>query len=117
LWTAALGSPVLALAVADVDDAARLCDYLDRRSPAAVCAVHAVPPDAGREVERDGEDALNLVRSRLAGVDVRLRRETGNPAPAVARAAATAGATEVVVGRGDTARALVGATDLPVTVV
>lgn len=96
------------LAVDDLNTAALLCDHLADRDPDAVHAVHAFAPDAGSTARRDGEEALNVVRSRLgARASVTLYRPEGDVAPVVASLAAETGASEVLVGRdGETARAL-----------
>jgi hypothetical protein len=95
------------LAVATVNDAAALCDHLDD-VPSVVHAVHAFAPGADGVERRDGEEALNVVRSRLgARATVRLHRPEGAVVEGVAAVASEVGAGEVLVGAdGATARAL-----------
>jgi hypothetical protein len=98
------------LPVADVTDAARLCDALVDADPGTVHAVHVFAPDAGETARRDGEEALNVVRSRLgARATVRLHRREGDPATVVPTVAAAVGADTVLVGPGSLADALAGA--------
>lgn len=96
------------LAVATVNDAAALCDHLGDRDLTTLHAVHAFAPDADPTARRDGEEALNVVRSRLgARATVRLHRPEGDVVDGVAAVADDVGATEVLVGGdGATARAL-----------
>lgn len=96
------------LAVDDVDTAAALCDAL-ADPPGTVHAVHVFPPDAppGSDRRRDGEEALNVVRSRLsARATVRLHRREGDPAAAVPDVADGVGADSVLVGAGGLVDAL-----------
>lgn len=96
------------LAVATVNDAAALCDHLAEETTDPVHAVHVFAPGADPTARRDGEEALNVVRSRLgARATVRLHRPEGGVVDGVAAVADDVGATEVLVGRdGATARAL-----------
>lgn len=95
------------LAVDDVDTAALLCDDLAVEECETVHAVHAFAPDATSVARRDGEEALNVVRSRLgARATVRLHRPEGDPVAAVTRMAAETGADVVVVGTGALAEAV-----------
>lgn len=96
------------LAVSDVNDAASCCDHLASVDLETVHAVHAFSPDADPVARRDGEEALNVVRSRLgARATVRLHRPEGDVAEEVATVADEVGTDEVLVGRdGATARAL-----------
>lgn len=97
------------LAVDDVDTAAALCDALADDPVETVHAVHVFPPDAppGSDRRRDGEEALNVVRSRLsARAAVRLHRREGDPATVVPGVADDVAADEVLVGAGGLADAL-----------
>ena len=99
-------TPVTALlAVATVNDAAALCDDLADGPPDEIHAVHVFAPDADPTARRDGEEALNVVRSRLgARTTVRLHRPEGRVVDEVAAVADEVGAGEVLVGS-DGARA------------
>jgi nucleotide-binding universal stress UspA family protein len=91
------------LAVDDVDTAATLCDAIADDLPESVHAVHVFPPDAprGSDRRRDGEEALNVVRSRLsARATVRLHRREGDPATVVPDVADEVDADSVLVGAG-----------------
>jgi hypothetical protein len=96
------------LAVDDLHTAALLCDRLADRDPDAVHAVHVFAPDADPTARRDGEEALNVVRSRLgARATVTLHRPEGERVESVADVVETTGASGVLVGSdGETARAL-----------
>ncbi len=96
------------LAVETVNDAAALCDDLADGPPDEVHAVHVFAPDTDPTARRDGEEALNVVRSRLgARATVRLHRPEGNVVDRVAAVADEVDADEVLVGDdGARARAL-----------
>ena len=96
------------LAVDDLNTAALLCDHLADRDLDAVHAVHVFAPDAGPTDRRDGEEALNVVRSRLgASASVTLHRPEGVVATAVVSLATETDVSEVLVGHdGETAQAL-----------
>lgn len=96
------------LAVDDVDTAAALCDGL-ADPPETVHAVHVFPPEAppGSDRRRDGEEALNVVRSRLSTrATVRLHRREGDPATVVPDVADEVGAGSVLLGAGGLVDAL-----------
>lgn len=106
--------------------AAAACDYLASRvSPDDAVWVVTVVEDDGR----DGADALNVARGRLAGhatVETATRR--GEPGPEILAVADEADADELVIGArsgapgssagvGSTARHVLGNADRPVVVV
>jgi nucleotide-binding universal stress UspA family protein len=109
--------------VRDVDGTAVLCDYLnaaDRLGPDdTVAAVnsHVGGDDTDAEAIRDGEDALNLIRSRLAatGATVETRQFVrGNrPHEDILAHADEVEADELVIGvrkRNPTAKVVFGST-------
>jgi hypothetical protein len=105
------------LAVSNVNDAADCCDHLADRDLDHLYAVHVFAPEADPTARRDGEEALNVVRSRLsARATVQLHRPEGEVVAEVSALAAEVDADEVLVGRDSaTARALRDR-DLPVVV-
>lgn len=122
------------LATNSVHTSAAICDYLERRVTTGD-AVHAVNSQPGGDAtgpeRRDGQDALNVVRTRLGAVaTVETEQIVGgnDPARDVLNHADRVSADEVVIGirrraldasidLGATAEALLAETDRPVVVV
>lgn len=90
-----------------VHRSAELCDYLQERIDAGD-VVHAVNSRVGdektdAEATRDGEDALNVVRSRLGAfctVETHRFVRGNDPATDLVQCVEDAGADELVVGLG-----------------
>jgi nucleotide-binding universal stress UspA family protein len=103
-----------------VDTSAALCDYLDRRLDAAdtVHAVNSLPGGDATDATavRDGEDAVNVVRSRLgavATVECRQFVRGNRPHEDLLEHADDVDADELVVGvrkRNPTAKVVFGST-------
>lgn len=103
--------------------------YLDGRAREGDAVVGvAVAPSGDPTADRDGAEALNVLRVRLATLDVRTERREGEPVEEVLAAADDHDADEVVVGQrggepaagpglGTTAAAVAGEADRPVVVV
>lgn len=116
------------LAVATVDDAAAICDYLQGRLDAedAVTAVTVHPPDAATP-DRDRSEALNVVQVRLAGPTVETVERRGDVANELRSVLAERDVERVVLGRsradgddwapGEATVALAGVADAPVVLV
>jgi nucleotide-binding universal stress UspA family protein len=103
-----------------VDASALLCDYLFDRVDAddELHAVNSLPGGEGTDTRdvRDGEEALNVISSRLGGfttVETRQFVRGNRPHEDVLRRAAAVDADEVVIGvrqRSPTAKVVFGST-------
>jgi len=117
------------VATDSVHTSAAACDYLGDRladGDAVVGVAVAEPDDSG--AERDGREALNVLRVRLPGADVETDLRTGEAAAELRAAVDDHAADELVVGPrrgnpdaggelGGTATALLAAPPVPVVVV
>lgn len=90
------------LATASVHTTAAACDYLGPRL-GGDDRVIALAVAAGPVSERDAGDATTVARTRLPGVDVETRVESGTPASVIHRVAEAADADQLLLGsrRGD----------------
>lgn len=116
------------VAVATVDDAAAICDYLQDRVDAddGVIAVTVHPPDASTP-DSDRSEALNVVRVRLGEPSVEAVERRGDVAAELRAALTEHDVDEVVAGRsgsesddwapGPAAAALADAASVPVVLV